>query len=282
MPYSRLHKLIVVVGLAAAMLALPSQGKACLFRWLCPSPSCPPGTAATTYAPPYTTQRISYAPLVAAAPTAGACVSQTCSYVPETRYRWKYSRMPVTTHRPVSSCDPCSGRLTTVYQPVTRTTFFPWLHREPYTAYRLVCSSAAAPVSTTAYAPCSPVVYTPGVVDSLSCPAGCVPITSAPGITATAPGADPGYAPPATFKKEPAAGSTNGSQQPRLQLRPTPDPNTGPASLKKPTLIPPDHRTTAKPIRFATYRHPVRRLPTTTDASSNPGLDVGGWRASRD
>ena len=103
---SKARTVVVTCGMAAVLSALPSTCQACFgFHSRPPAPTCPTPTA-TTFAPPYTAQRISYMPVVNAACTACMPVSQTCSYVPQTSYRWSYSRMQVTSYRPVTVSEP--------------------------------------------------------------------------------------------------------------------------------------------------------------------------------
>ena len=66
---------------------------------------------------------------------------QTCSrvvvnYVPCTSYRTTYERVPVTTYRPQTSSDPCTGCTVTCMRPCTTYTY--QTRRVPYTTYRPV------------------------------------------------------------------------------------------------------------------------------------------------
>lgn len=197
------------------------------FDWLSPDWWRP--QPVTVYAPVVTTgvTRV-YSPVVTSSPVAASVttvvpttavayspVTQTCYYAPETRYRWVYGRMPVTTYRPVNIVDPLTGTTTTTYAPQTRLTLLPWLHREPYTTYRLVCTpTVPVAVSETSYViadPCAPIgeVFSPTFsAPATSCPPGCVPApsmstlpgpTEAPPSTAP-PSTDSGYSAPQTFK----------------------------------------------------------------------------------
>jgi len=288
MLYSKARIAVAACGLAAVLFVAPSQSEGGLFDWLCPSSWGAPAPSATTYAPPYTVQRISLMPVVGAAPVVCTPVSRTCRYVPQTSYRWTYSRMAVTSYRPVTALDPCSGCATTVYQPVTRTTLLPWLHREPVTTYRLSCSDVCAPICTTVCDPCTPsfcppssVVGTVQTVPGSTCPAGCAPITTIPESATTA---DPGYG-GSTFKSERAIDSTDtpdsGASGPDLRLKPSPDLEADPTSMEKPKLISPGSRTASRPFHYATFDGSIRQAARTGTASSPP-LDVGGWRASHD
>jgi hypothetical protein len=275
-------------GLAAVLLGLPSESKGDSFDCMCPSSWSAPMASVTTYAPPYAVRRITYMPVFTPVSAMSAPVGQTCYYAPQTRYRWSYSRMSYTTYRPVTAVDPCTGCATTAYQPVTKKTLLPWLHRKPYTAYRLTCyNNACAPG-------CAPVSYSgcptlcdpcgvPGTFQTVtgsSCPAGCAPIT-----TVTSPSYDPGYSTSQTFKTERPVESDQSAEQGAEELellKPAPDPgSSGPASLQRLRLIQPDSQTASRPVQYATYNRPTARA-TSTPGNSRASLDVSGWRAWRD
>ena len=315
--YSKVRVAAVACGLAAALLLAPSHSEGGLCDWLFPCAS--PAPIATTYAPPYTAQRVSLMPIVSTsyspcAPcsyTAYSPVGQTCYYAPQTAYRWSYSRIERTSYRPITSLDSCTGCPTTAYQPVIRRSLLPWLHRRPVMSYRMVCSSGCAP-STTVCSPvcgsacgpvcgsdcgpvcgsaCSPYGAVPSISGSVisssvgsSCPSGCVPSTTVPGSVTSSPSLDPGYVPPSTFRTEEGAGSsgTSGQAAPGATLRyqPSSDLNRSPISTEPPRLIDPYNRTAAKPIHYATYRQ-LTEVPAANTASGS-ALDMGGWRASRD
>lgn len=291
MLYSKARIAVIASGLAVVLLTAPSQSEGGLFDWLCPSSWGPPAPSATTYAPPYGVQRVSLMPMVGPASTVSVCrpVSPACSYVPQTSYRWSYSRMPITSHRPVTALDPCTGCATTAYRPVTRLTLLPWLHRQPVTSYRLDCSGICAPSCTTScYPSCTPSCYSGGVVGTVqtvtgsSCGPGCAPITTIPGSAITSGGTDPGYGQP-TFR-EPAGStgtSSQGTPQPDLRLKPSPDLDGNPASMRRPELINPENKTASLPIQYTAY-HPLIKGTPPTNTPSSPPLDVSGWRASRD
>jgi len=305
--YSKLRVAAVACGLAVALLLAPSPSEGGLCDWLFPTAS--PAPVATTYAPPYTAQRVSLMPVVSTSYTAcSPCsytvcspVVQTCYYTPQTTYRWSYSRIERTSYQPITSIDPCTGCPTTAYQPVTRRTLLPWLHRKPVTSYRMVCSPTCAP-STTVYSPvcgsvcspaCNPCCPVPSLSGSVisssvgsSCPSGCVPATTVPGPVTSSPSLDPGYVPPSssTFRTEEGAGSSGASAQgtpeATSRYRPRSELKRSPISTEPPALIDPYNRTAAKPIHYATYRQ-ITEAPA-ADAASGSTLDVGGWRASRD
>ncbi|OHB84944.1 MAG: hypothetical protein A2V98_12160 [Planctomycetes bacterium RBG_16_64_12] len=302
MLYSKTRVAAVACGLAAVLLLVPSASEGGPFDWLCPS-SVSPAPSATTFAPPYTAQRISLMPAVGSTTvysplaqtvcspilhTAYSPVAQTCFYTPQTTYRWTYSRIARTSYRPVTAVDPCTGCATTSYEPVSRLSLLPWLHREPVTTYGLTCSTGCAPACTTVCDPCGAPSCCPSTgygsfepLSSSGCSAGCVPATTYP---APATGSDPGYGGPSTFKSERPTDSTDVPYQdaPAPDLRPQPGPelNGNPASLEKPKLIHPGGRTASRPVQYATFQQPI---PWTPPANTTFGatLDVGGWRASR-
>jgi hypothetical protein len=74
----------------------------------------------------------------------GQCMKtcqQTCSrtvvnYVPYTAYRTSWKRVPVTTYKPVTNSDPCTGCTVTCMRPCTTYTY--QMQRVPYTTQRPV------------------------------------------------------------------------------------------------------------------------------------------------
>ncbi len=278
-------RVAAVACVLAALFLAPSPSEAGLCDWLFPTASPAPAPAATTYAPPYTAQRVSLMPVVGTAYTAYSpttstvCspVGQTCYYTPQTTYRWSYSRIERTSYRPVTAVDPCTGCPTTTYQAVTRKSLLPWLHRKPVTSYRLTSTptSVCSPVCGSACSvSCPAPSVSSGVITSsgASCPAGCVPAT---GPISSSPQPDPGYGgAPKTFETPESSGSASqGAQSSSYRLPPR---SEAPGSSEPPRLIDPENRSAAKPIRYATYRH------TSEAPAERPALDVSGWRASRD
>ncbi len=133
-----------VVFAATAMVAVllaPCVCQAGLFDCLSGSSST---AAPLTYAPPYQAQRVAYMPTC---DPCNPCAAPQVNYVPETKYRWKYSRIERTEYQPVASADPCTGCPVTSYRPVTKKSLLPWLHREAYTTYKAVPYGGFAPVS---------------------------------------------------------------------------------------------------------------------------------------
>ena len=92
----------------------------------------------------------------ACSPCATTCYKpqQSCRYVPQTCYRTEYCNVPVTTYRPVSTCDPCTGCTTTCMKPCT--TYQRQARQVPYTSYRMVCETRYSPVVSCQPAVCDP------------------------------------------------------------------------------------------------------------------------------
>jgi len=286
---TRAASAIVAVAMAWALSGAGTLAHAGLLDGVC-SWWQTPATPALSPAPTYTVQRVAYMPVTTVAyslPTA-----QTCYYQPEIRYRWVYSRVPRTTYSPVTTVDPCTGAVTTTYQPVTRLSLLPWLHREPYTTYRYTCT----PSYVTSYAPvcpsapvCDPCAGT--VIGSSAC-VGCTPgvtTTPAPSSATTTPTL-PQPSPPGTFRTEPG---TEQRYKPEIGTEPAQkEQNT---SMPKLRLMPPSEQTAAKPLRMATrpavvpYVKPIPWNVSSARAASyqaplsaggsTPQLDVSGWHS---
>ena len=145
----------------------------------------------------------------------GQCMKtcqQTCSrvvvnYVPCTSYRTTYERVPVTTYRPQTSSDPCTGCSVTCMRPCTTYTYR--TRRVPYTTYRPVyrtqtyrvpvttivndcnsCSTAASPTCDTC-ATGTPVYGQPtlGAVQGQTYPGGTISTNGTYGTQPVIPGA---------------------------------------------------------------------------------------------
>lgn len=207
-------------------------------------------------------------------------------YVPQTCYRTQYVSVPVTSYRPVTSCDPCTGCAQTCMRPVT--TYMYQARLVPYTSYRIVysnpCNTCPTGACGQAYAPTS--YYQP------SSPSCC---SAAP--AAAEPAAPTDYyeeeTPQPTLSDEPldsSAGSSGSAPQQQSAARPQdpiPDaeasedaaddgPAFGPTST--PQLIDPDSRTAAAERgAYTRVVWPQRR------AAPQPPIPVesaDGWRAS--
>ena len=64
------------------------------------------------------------------------CTRTVVNYVPYTAYRTSWKRVPVTTYRPVTNSDPCTGCTVTCMRPCTTYTY--QMQRVPYTTQRPV------------------------------------------------------------------------------------------------------------------------------------------------
>lgn len=88
-------------------------------------------------------------PTTALSPVCNPCAQQmTCNYVPQTSYRVQYVSVPVTTYRPLMTCDPC-GCQTTCMRP--ETTYVQRAQYVPYTSYKMVYTMARPACATTTY-----------------------------------------------------------------------------------------------------------------------------------
>lgn len=163
----RIRGLALIGGVAVATLSVPSESKA-IFHWF--GGCCGWGAGRTTFMP-----------------TCNPCGVQTAQYVPQTAYRQEVINVPVTTYRPTTSCDPCTGMPVTVMRPVTA--LQQQVRMVPYTTYRIVYTQqpvATAPAATT---------YYPTTVGSSCCtPSGAATTYSAP-MSYSAPA---GYTAPST------------------------------------------------------------------------------------
>ncbi len=161
---------IIAAACIATTLALPTETNAC---WFMHRP----------------------APVVAAAPVCNATPVQQVNYVPQTCYRTVYSPVNVTSYRPITTADPCTGCPVTSLSPVTTVVQRPVV--VPYTTYRPVvttvmmpiapacptCSACAAP-ATSYYAPAAFAAPAP----SCGCGVpGLTATTAAPALTTAAP-----------------------------------------------------------------------------------------------
>ncbi|MGC3966983.1 MAG: hypothetical protein QM775_06315 [Pirellulales bacterium] len=142
-----------------------------------------------------------------------------CNYVPQTCYRTQVVQVPVTTYRPVTSCDPCTGCQTVCMKP--QVCYQQQVKYVPYTSYRLQYSLQQPTCGTTSmtyYAPtAAAAAYVAPASGCSSCNAGAVnttyyaptaiaPATVAPAIVApTTTYATPSLARPTTAYSYPSA-----------------------------------------------------------------------------
>ncbi len=274
------HRVLVALGMSITMCATPAVSRACcLFG----------PKATTTY----------YAPACAAP----AC--NTCNYAPQVSYRSVFTSVPVTTYRPITTINPCTGCPTTVVQPVTTYRMQPSL--VPVTTYRPVspccyapscptgACGAAAPIASTYYAPSYPAVqaspgcssctsgatYAPSAGQSLGTSGTIVP--SLPQNTPVPqPDTSSSLGTPSTFRPSTAAGVTPLN-------RPIPDPNGASGPRNSNTIVPPmteptdrqtarprQDRMTARPIQSDWYQPASLRVTLPTEA----GVEQVNWHAA--
>lgn len=311
-----------VVGCVAVMMlfAVTTPSQAGPFDWLCPSTWSQPAPSPATFAPSYSaysTQRISWMPVAGTAVGCDPCGQQT-SYFPETKYRWKYSRIPRTSMQAVSSCDPATGCATTVYKPVTTYSILPWLHREPYTVYRPVPVARAAynpwgvnpcdPCAVNCWDPCGGATSTFAPVGSACSTCTVSSFESSTGVLSsgyTPLSSDPGYPTGRTFATPDSENSATenfgtgtapygAKREAEDKIQAIPDPAiSNPTSGSAPKLITPRGRTAALPIPSVARVHPASRYQPVAQyhvVSKPPApitpverkLDVSGWRAVAD
>ena len=172
------------------------------------------------------------------------CTRTVVNYVPYTAYRTSWKRVPVTTYRPVTNSDPCTGCTVTCMRPCTSYTY--QMQRVPYTTQRPVYRQETyqVPVTTItndcATGGCNTGCDTCGtgqtVQQGFGPTAGSTTQSFAPPTPATQGSSTQGFAPPApsfptspnfqtpSFPSEPAniapsiGGSTSRLQAPRGTL----------------------------------------------------------------
>lgn len=178
------RKFIVVVALVAiTLLSVPTDATAGpLLDWIRgrrnQNACCPPQAAAN----PYNLQP-------------GQCMKtcqQTCSrvvvnYVPYTAYRTCWKRVPVTTYKPVTNSDPCTGCTVTCMRPCT--TYSYQMQRVPYTTYRPCYRTETykVPVTTITNDCCSDPCNTCPTCPTGSPTAGCSTCTAGASVPNMAP-----------------------------------------------------------------------------------------------
>ncbi len=250
------RRVLVALGIMVTLGAAAAESRACcLFR-----------KSTTAY----------YAPVVAAP----AC--NTCNYVPQVTYRSVFTSVPVTTYRPITTVNPCTGCPQTMVQPVTTYRMQPSL--VPVTTYRPVAAcyapacptgacgapacatgacGAAAPVASTYYAPAYSAA--PAAPACSSCTGAATyappaaPSTGVPSLSPLTPVPQPGYSSslgtPTTF------GPTTSADTAPLN-RPIPDPNAAGRTTPSNTVVPPSSlpsdRQTARPREDRFTARPIQ------------------------
>ncbi len=272
----KLKKSRVVVAMAAMSAAVlcPGMCQAGLFDCL-----NPPAAAPLTPAPLYQAQYAAYMP------TCDPCAVPQVNYVPEVKYRWKYSRIERTEYQPVASADPCTGCPVTTYRPVVKKSLLPWLHREAYTTYTPVAYGGATPVSfmqptfqPSCSSPCDPCGSTcdPCGGASMAAPSlnsGCSSCAPATTTYTESAAADPGYPSSSqrTFQAGEATDWTPLESTPKTErtLKPQTDPQADtPSSATTPNhetsmprleipVIPADKTASISRVRTVSYEEPA-------------------------
>ncbi len=216
------------------------------------------------------------------------------NYVPQTYYRSRLMRVPVTTYRPEFSVDPVTGATVTVMRPCT---YYNWqVARVPYTTFlptfgavapaavaqtsTIGCAPAttAAPTATPYYSPTPGATSVPFGAPSTTVPFGqpstTMPLSPTPADQAPSlnPGAlQPGFQGSGTRLYPPANGnsgstysnSSSGTQQKPASgsnLQPVPDPDAERSQLRPnaaPRLLNPRDQTAALTVERAWAATPI-------------------------
>jgi hypothetical protein len=195
-------------------------------------------------------QPAAVAPAVVEAPLAAPTV---VNYVPQTCYRTQYVTVPVTTYRPSTGCDPCTGCPITTMRPVV--SYVQQARMVPYTTYRAVVTSGCSPCGGAVTAGYAPVASYAAPASSCSgcsaaaapasmpyynsapmsvAPSAAAPLSSAPAGSSTigaptlAPGVSPGTS---SFQQRPIISSESTTVSPESRQKPIvlpgPDLNNG-------------------------------------------------------
>jgi len=272
--------LILAVGLALGLGAITTEAEASRFsEWF-----FGPSAAQTTAYTPWTTAYPPAAPAAAShmnyvAPSAtyvapsvpwyerlrlpwlthtanypGSCAPtatrpMVVRYIPRTCYRTVWVSVPVTTYRPVNTCDPVTGCQVTCMRPCTSMTW--QARRVPYTTFRAVYRPAWLPALFAAPA-CGPAGCPTGVTCGPGgCPtgAGCGVRTFGAAFGACNGAGCRSCAPvsPATPPAGPSGLSpVPADRPPSLKSRPSTGVGPGPQDLQKP-VTPPEEKKTEIP-----------------------------------
>jgi len=286
MIHSKLSSVAVTFGVMLSLLAVPSAGRAGPFDCLFPS---------SNTSPPMAVQQVSWMPVVGN--PCDPCAQQV-TMVPEKKHRWTYSRIPKTTYKPVTTCDPCTGCPVTTYRPETKYSLLPWPHRESYTIYKPVSVPLTSynPCAVSTCDPCGGGFSSSYISGSLGCST-CATGSTLSGTIGSPAGSaqrrdDPGYSSQKTFSDEPESSPRNDYPSSQGQgtdgdIRPIPDNVPRDTSAELPELDIPRGRTAARPVLPPAQVRAVSWELSAADASpyqpaSKPELDVSGWHAVTD
>ncbi|MGL6194943.1 MAG: hypothetical protein ACRC2T_08990 [Thermoguttaceae bacterium] len=106
----------------------------------------------TTYAPPFS-QTVALNGGNVQQPvsptTSPSGMQQVTTLKPEVKKEWTYSRIKSVSYKPVQAVDPCTGTITTTYQPEETETLLPWLHQKEVVEYKPVTVNVAPPAPQT-------------------------------------------------------------------------------------------------------------------------------------
>jgi hypothetical protein len=214
------------------------------------------------------------------------CSTTVCNYQPQTCFRAECVNVPVTTFRCVTSCDPCTGCPTTAMVPTT--TFVRQVRYAPFTTFRPVCNTVAAPVVAPAVVPATSLHPVAPIAPAAGC---CTPASatiSAPTTTYAGP-ATPGpviqTAPATTIPATPMPSLNNGTPVitplPRTDLRPMPDAHLNGSGSSGTWTYDPDSRTTRNAPRPIDEEKAGLVVPAVYSTPVAKNLDDSGWRAAR-
>ncbi|HUY89070.1 MAG TPA: hypothetical protein VMV10_10075 [Pirellulales bacterium] len=176
--YRKFRGAIAAMTAAATLFAMPAQSHA-IFNWF----GCNCGAKP--------------APLAAPVVEAPVVTPTVVNYMPQSGYRTQYVTVPMTTYRPATGCDPCTGFPVTTMRPVI--SYVQQARLVPYTTYRAVLTSPASP--------CAPVYGAAAYAPASTC-SGC---SAAP---ATQPYYSPAPASPAPIRASPLGAAPIGSASP--------------------------------------------------------------------
>lgn len=230
-------------------------------------------------------------------------------YAPQTVYRTRWNRVPVTYYRPVANIDPATGTAVTCMRPCTS---YQWqVQRVPVTTYRTVyapvnrgygcattpscgtaylgstagcnsCSTATVAPATPYYQPTIP-NYQPTLPGPTAVPQSAVPADKIPSLKPNATqgasllspvaGVTPAKVAPVQNRRQPARAFN-------LQLIPKPEPQRSlEKSNKAPRLLNPHDRTASGTDRSA-HRSRVVRASSASKRQETT-WDDSGWRSAK-
>lgn len=294
------RSLAIACAALATLGPLSNESSACcflhdLFGGCCARPACDPCATSTYYRPWHSWFGGSYCR--PACNPCSTCAPQTCNYAPVTCYRNECVTVPVTTYRPCTTCDPCTGCPTTVLRPST--CYMRQVRRVAYTSYRPV--SSCAPCGSACGTSCS----TCGTGD-YGVSGGCNTCGTSSGIMSSP--ADSGPPAGSTFQTSPGAsaapapedepeleGAGDDAAGPQSTFETSPSSQRHRQSVREPAIdaaepetdepqlnAPKDRETRKARTRHWSYRTTAAtpRAPKVKRSSVEP-IDDGGWRPAK-